>query len=279
MKTFTPALLLSIVLFATSAHAQYCMLPGRTPYAPQQPGITEFKLNTIDRTSANVESMSTVVVETGDSTVLLQGHSYTVTIKHSEDAVNFPGTRNNIRVWIDYNKNQDFTDANETVISSDFQTPGTFTASFTVPTTAPLGSTRLRATAKMSSDAGHIIPSPCDNPQDPIGYHGEMEDYVVRIASATAVNETTLNTNNITIFPNPTSSDITISCSQVTNKPMKIELFDMTGKMISNLLNTNAQSSASYHFNLNNYASGSGIYLIKVSSDTYSLYRKIIKID
>src|SRR5258708_4843381 len=134
MKTFTIVLFLSITVLALQVHAQqYCMLPGRTSYGPNQPGITTFKLNTINRVSGNVEESLTAppIIVTNDSTTLARGKTYTVTIIHSKDAVSFPTARNNVRVWIDYNKNFDFNDAGETVISKDFEAPGTTTATFT----------------------------------------------------------------------------------------------------------------------------------------------------
>jgi len=111
---------------------------------------------------------------------------YTISITHTRDAVIFPDARNNIRVWIDYNNNGTLDDAGETVVSFDQQTFGTTTGSFTVPTTATLGNTRMRVTIKMSDDAGHTLPTPCDNPPDPLGYHGEFEDYTVNIIDSTA---------------------------------------------------------------------------------------------
>jgi hypothetical protein len=254
------------------------MLPGRTPYDSDQPGITEFKLNTIDRTSSNVESLSTVVVETGDSTNLIQGHTYMVTIKHSEDVNLFPDTRNNIRVWIDYNQNMDFSDANETVISKDYDSAGTFTASFTVPSNAPLGRTRLRATAKMSSDAGHAIPTPCDNPADPIGYHGEMEDYTVIIKPSTAVNEVE-NTAQFIISPNPASNEIKIKFSRIKNTPINICLYDVTGRLVTNLMTESKQTSLAYQFDITRYTLANGIYYIKVVSGNKVSYQRLTKAD
>src|SRR5688500_12644975 len=77
MKHFTKLLLCVTVLLPSAAGAQYCMLPGRTIYSSDQPGITNFKLNTIDRTSGHVEkplNMPSLVVTT-DSTTLTRGQT------------------------------------------------------------------------------------------------------------------------------------------------------------------------------------------------------------
>jgi hypothetical protein len=253
------------------------MLPGRVPYSSEQPGITSFKLSTINRTSVAVESFSSVVVTTGDSTMLVRGQSYTVTIMDSKDATNFPTTRNNIRVWIDYNKNFSYDDAGETVLTQDYHTPGTYTGTFTVPLTAPLGNTMLRATVKMSSDAGHTDPTSCDNPADPIGYHGEMEDYAVKIVSPTAVSEMTFVDPAVSIFPNPASGMITISANAVPFDQTTIDLFDIAGKLVANVYRGPGRSS--YDFDINAFTSQTGIYFIKVSSAGFVAYQKIVKVN
>src|SRR6185369_4491060 len=108
-----------------------------------QPGITNFQLNTINRTSISVEhslSQPSVTVTT-DTTTLKRGQTYNVSITHSKDNSSqyFDTSKNNIRVWIDYNNDKDFDDAGETVISVDKKFAGVYTASFTVPATTPLG--------------------------------------------------------------------------------------------------------------------------------------------
>jgi hypothetical protein len=254
------------------------MLPGRTIYSGDQPGITNFKLNTINRTSGHVEkplNMPSVVVTT-DSTTLTRGQTYTVTITHSEDAVIFPGARNNIRVWIDYNKNSSWEDAGETVVTADLKPSGVFTATFTVPSNAPLGTTWLRATAKMSADAGHTLPTSCDVPADPLDYHGEMEDYKVKIVAPTSISETS-GDPLAAVFPNPVCNSITVSLKENNHQSLRMELFDITGKMACRLLDDEEQSAVNYSFKLNDYAIPAGIYFLKVSSGTQVTHQKIIK--
>jgi hypothetical protein len=182
MKKHLPIYLM-IVLMTSGASimsAQYCALTGQAPYSTLQPGITNFKINTINRTSGNTESTSGAIVYTGLTTTLTPGQTYTFSITHSEDNQFFAGARNNLRIWIDFNNDFDFTDAGETVLLKDLEPPATtYTATFTLPSAITSGTYTLRATAKMSIDAGHSIPTPCNVPADPLGYHGEMEDYMI----------------------------------------------------------------------------------------------------
>jgi len=254
------------------------MLVGRTPYINIQPGIANFKLNTINRTSLPVENMSKVVVVTTDTTTLVKGHKYIVTIKHTRDSINFPTVRNNIRVWIDYNNNKSFEDAGETVITADHQTYGVFIDSFTVPLTAPTGTVRLRATAKMSDEGGHILPSSCDSPSvDPLGYHGEMEDYTAKIVAPTGIDEVSEHISNVVLYPNPTANQVSIVFGEQTDEAISIDLLDMTGKLVGNLLNNQPQNSLVYNFDLNNYAAAPGMYLIRIATANGMEFRKIVK--
>lgn len=218
---------------------------------------------------------------TVDSTVLLVGHTYTVTITHNRDAVSFPTARNNIRVWIDYNNNYSFDDAGETVISADYQNYGVYTGSFTVPATATPGTVRLRATVKMSSDAGHTTPTSCDMPADPLGYHGEMEDYKVKIQSTTAVGvkQVEAPTPVVSVYPNPVTDRLTVSLDGLRSAPLSIQLYDMAGRLVGSLADEQVQSSPSYSFDLNSYVQGSGMYFLKVVSGNTCSYRKIVKVN
>ncbi len=94
-------------------------------------------------------------------------------------------------IWIDYNHNNDFTDAGENVVTLYTDFTGLIAFNFTVPSLAPLGPTRMR-----------VIMSH-DNPPTPCGVYarGETEDYTVLINDSNTVPPpvpTGLNVTNIT---------------------------------------------------------------------------------
>jgi hypothetical protein len=222
-------------VFSSSMFAQsYCQVTTAQAYTMDMPGITKFTLNTITRTSDPIECGGVncnSYVNTGESTDLELGNTYTVEITHTKDAVIFPNVRNNIRVWIDYNNDGDWSDAGEAVVTKNYHAAGTYTATFTVPTTAKVGTTRLRVTAKMSDDGGHTMPTPCDLPADPIGYHGEIEDYEVNITWATSV-EDKVEENTVNVFPNPCTDVLNI---QSETNFTKVSVKDITGKELLNM--------------------------------------------
>ena len=131
--------------------------------------ISNVKLNTIDNTSgAQFYSDFTNI-----STTITQGVSETITITPT-----WTGTIYNegYGVWIDYNKNGVFTDAGELVWSKAASTETPVSGSFTVPTSAVTGETRMRVILRYNA-----IPSACGE-----FTYGEVEDYTVNIAPAGA---------------------------------------------------------------------------------------------
>lgn len=75
------------------------------------------------------------------------------------------------RVFIDYNQDNDFDDAGETVYTSPSNSTSTVSGSFTVPATAPLGTTRMRVVMRYNA-----APSACGTFN-----YGEVEDYSINI--------------------------------------------------------------------------------------------------
>lgn len=226
---FAIPFILIVILSQTILLAQWCE-PLVEPYGPTMPGITHFTLNTIDRTSAALENSTDNFTFTDLSTTLQKGETYSISITHTVDASICPDM--NIRVYIDYNLDYTFEDPGETILSIDHHAPGTYIAPFTVPATAITGATRLRATVKMSNLGGHTLPTPCDIPADPIGYHGEMEDYVVNLVSTTGINTISSPVSNINLFPNPVENAVSLTYTNSTYNPVSINLYNIEGERI-----------------------------------------------
>lgn len=161
---------------------EWCVPMKARPYSPNMPGITQVSLGAVSRHSASVESTVNSYSLSEQEAILVAGRLYEIGITHTRDTVLFPTVRNNIRVWIDFNKNGSFADPGEAVVTADRVVAGASTFSFTVPAEASeVSQTRMRVTAKMSAEGGHSPPTPCDDPPDPIEYHGEIEDYLISI--------------------------------------------------------------------------------------------------
>ncbi|MEM9821944.1 MAG: GEVED domain-containing protein [Bacteroidota bacterium] len=99
-------------------------------------------------------------------------------------------------VWIDYNQDGDFTDAGEQVYSRSPTNTTPVSGSFTVPTSATDGATRMRVSMKYTS-----IPTPCET-----FTYGEVEDYTVNVI-ATAVCDTPTGLATANVTSNSASAD------------------------------------------------------------------------
>ncbi|PHR70070.1 MAG: hypothetical protein COA67_08835, partial [Lutibacter sp.] len=126
--------------------------------------ISRVQLNTIDNTSG-AQFYSDF---TGISTTLTKGSQYTITVTPT-----WTGTVYNeaYSVWIDYNRDGDFTDSGEQVFSQGNTQATSVSGSFTIPSSAVENSTRMRVSMKYNA-----LPTSCETFQ-----YGEVEDYTIVI--------------------------------------------------------------------------------------------------
>ncbi|MDO7874128.1 GEVED domain-containing protein [Hymenobacter sp. ASUV-10] len=119
------------------------------------------------------------------TTALMRGNTYTITVTARDNRINSQAL-----LYIDFNRNGVFeqTTPEYKVIgngptSGSFPQTLTFSTTFTVPTAAPMGLTRLRV--RWHND---------NNSSDPcaLGWNGETEDYTVNIIDADLIVSTTL---------------------------------------------------------------------------------------
>lgn len=224
------------IFFAITVSAQtWCTPSTLIPYSADMPGITRFRLNTIDRTSADLENYpNNSYVHTGLSTTLVAGETYPVTIDFTVHQIICPDM--NLRIWVDLNHDGQLDDVGETLLSIDHVLPSTYNGSITIPINAILGATRLRATAKMSDLGGHSLPTPCDFPADPLGYHGEIEDYDVTIVAGTGIGDLISPIANMGVLQAMDGTAI-LAYSLAHPAPVEIRVHDVTGKLLETLVN------------------------------------------
>jgi bacillolysin len=155
--------------------------------------ISKVQLGTINNTTTGGTGYSDY---TSISTTLTKGVYSSITITPA-----WNGTKYNegYAVWIDYNKNGDFSDAGELVWSNAPSQTTPISGVFTVANAAITGVTRMRVSMKYNA-----IPTPCEA----IPY-GEVEDYTVNIVvgdadttapaapSSLAASGTTTSTTNL----------------------------------------------------------------------------------
>ncbi len=156
--------------------------------------------------------------------------TYPVQIGFTLDAAIAPHM--NLRVWMDLNHDGQLDDPGETLLSVDHHAGPTYAGSITIPATAMNGPTRLRVTAKMCSHGGHILPTPCDSPQDPLGYHGEIEDYDVTLTDEVGMDEVGGTIVGAVLAPMPVDGSSELLVTMTESSMVDLEVLDAAGRAI-----------------------------------------------
>jgi len=125
-------------------------------------------------------------------------------------------------VYIDYNKDGDFTDSGELAWTKTGSQTTPVTGSITIPSTATLGSTRMRVMMQYNS----VPSSSCGSYT-----YGQVEDYTLNILSSGRGEDFNVENlmTDIKLYPNPVRDILNIS--NTTSEDYRI--FDMGGKLIN----------------------------------------------
>lgn len=202
------------------------------------------------------------------TTTLSTNQQYTVTCipQITGQGVGSAYTNDEMAVWIDWNDDLDFTDAGEQVgyaIATQSQFNTAFT--FTVPASATIGQVAMRVRMSFLTDDGAIVPCGTST-------YGEVEDYEVTIQAGQVSLEENI-FSGVTVYPNPTSADLSIDLSTINEEQISIALVDMTGKVLA--VQHNVAGSIA-HFDMTTFAKG--MYQIRISNGSVVSTRKVTKL-
>ncbi|MCG8902361.1 T9SS type A sorting domain-containing protein [Tenacibaculum finnmarkense] len=172
-------------------------------------------------------------------------------------------------VWIDYNKDGDFSDAGEQVTTGNSSSATNRVANIVIPENAKLGKTRMRVSMKYNSAS-----TSCGTFGD-----GEVEDYTVNIIATSVINTVvtmsvsgenikTKEASNLSIYPNPAVNFVHVNlASKAKNTSYKI--INITGSTVQKgRLNT-------AKLNVTNLSSG--MYILEVYDGQKVLTTKLLK--
>jgi len=171
-------------------------------------------------------------------------------------------------VWIDLNHDGTF-GTDERLVYGSSSSSGTLSSTFTVPTTALTGTTRMRVTMKYNGTA-----TSCETFS-----YGEVEDYTVNIVTSAQkelmVNDAfaeTLgepNQQDYIIYPNPAHNDLQIDLS--TQRDAEVYLYDLFGRLVL------AQPLNGLNETIDLSSIESGVYLVTLNNDGKITTQRIIK--
>ncbi len=160
-------ILLVLLLFAssfTSLKAQYCSLEATNE--------DEYISKVVFGDISNTTDWEGYADYTAQSALLVLGNTYPITV-----TIGTWWSADKVWVWIDWDGDETFSDAEKTVLTLSAKATGTYKANIEVPITALPGETRMRVVLRYSSD-----PIACGSIM-----YGDVEDYGVTVLGGGAV--------------------------------------------------------------------------------------------
>ncbi len=191
------------------------------------------------------------------STNLTKGVSNTITITPRWTGSTYSEA---YRVWIDYNQDGDFSDSGEQVYNRTRTTGSSISGSFTVPTSALNGATRMRVSMKYNAS-----PTACET-----FTYGEVEDYTVVISSSardTNVEIIITNTPEFSLYPNPVKGSL-VNLSVKNMEPTEVVIYNSLGQIVA---------KQKFNETIDVSTLQGGVYIIEISSDNQKLSKRFIK--
>ncbi len=188
------------------------------------------------------------------STTLTKGSSNTITITPKWTGSVY---REAYRVWIDYNQDGDFNDSGEQVYTRSRTTASSISGSFTVPTSALSGATRMRVSMKYNANS-----TPCET-----FTYGEVEDYTVVISNSVVQGVIENNgLSDMALYPNPAKHTLNIALLDATGKDYVI--YNVMGQVVG---------KGTFTENLDVSALQSGVYMLEVNTEANKIMKRFVK--
>ncbi|MBL6447986.1 fibronectin type III domain-containing protein [Fulvivirga sp. 29W222] len=198
---------------------------------------------------------------TSQSTSVSKGSSYTITITPA-----WAGTvyREAYGVWIDYNQDGDFADAGEQVYSRSRTNASSVSGSFTIPSSALSGATRMRVSMKYNAD-----PTSCET-----FTYGEVEDYTV-VVGGSARSVQAADMSDIGLFPNPAFTYTTVHFSVAGDvQDVDLSIFDAMGRSVYK--QTISQVSGSHDETIDISSLKKGLYHVVIRGKDMNQTKKLL---
>lgn len=193
----------------TSAVPVYCTAGTQDGSYEKISNVTFANINNTSTSMDGYENFTNIVGN------VIAGQSYTFTAQNSELSYN----TDEVRVWIDFNNDKDFDDADELVLITPIK-DSPWTGTIMIPTNATKGQTRMRI--RLQDTNATKNDTPCDDAK-----YGQVEDYTLEIGTL-AVNESSQE-RKIQLYPNPVTDILNIS--NVSDKA-EYAIYSISGQLI-----------------------------------------------
>ncbi|GAA0890734.1 hypothetical protein GCM10009122_04130 [Fulvivirga kasyanovii] len=193
------------------------------------------------------------------STSVNKGSSYTITITPAWSSTVYS---EGYSVWIDYNQDGDFTDSGEQVFTRSKTTSSSISGSFTIPSGALSGATRMRVSMKYNA-----IPTSCE-----AFSYGEVEDYTVVIGASSRTVDADA---DMSLYPNPAFTSTTVHFSVAGNaQDVNLSIFDTMGRSVYQ--QTIPQVSGAHDETIDISGLQKGLYHVVIRGEDISQTKKLL---
>ena len=171
-------------------------------------------------------------------------------------------------VWIDWDQSGTF-DSDEEMISGSSSSDATLSATFTVPSDALLGSTRMRVTMKYNSAA-----TACETFS-----YGEVEDYTINVTNTSMNSNFAPKTSDVLgneestrvlVYPNPATHQIIVDIVN-RSESATVNIYNVIGSLVKVVEMTENQRE----INIEDLPAGS--YIISVEDEKEPIVKQFIK--
>jgi len=186
---------------------------------------------------------------------LFLGNTYDISLSAGMDIAQYTEYW---KVWIDFNRNGDFMDAGEEVVSYSSVQIGWETSTFQVPVNASPGTTVMRVSMKNGS-----LQNSCE-----VFPLGEVEDYSINILSPTHISEEIEN-SSMQIIPHATRESYTVNCTGLTGHTYLLKVMDLTGRDVFTF--QGSVFSGSVRKDIPASAFANGLYLVSLTTENENL--------
>jgi trimeric autotransporter adhesin len=216
----------NVVTITTQGSINYCAVTNGSPGQY----ITRVVFGSINNSStyhtgmySNYTSLSTSVARGSTINLAVTLHAY------------WSGSK--AAAWIDWNRDGDFTDTGERIMNASGVVSGSYTTPVTIPSTALLGTTRMRVRAEY----GTSVVNPCGD-----GWHSEVEDYAVNVTGSAALivhtNDEVPADKMASVYPNPNKGTFTVEVAD-THKEIGIRVYNNVGTLVAMIRKTHTQQN------------------------------------
>ncbi len=240
----------------TTLSAGYCNSKGNNA---NYEWVARVKLGTIDRISGKDGGYFN---GTGLVTDLNKGTSYTINYQAGTS-----GSSGTLywRVWIDYNRDNDFLDAGEQVVSVATASTSLLATTFTVPTGAATGTARMRVSVKYGGYA-----TPCETFS-----YGEVEDYTVNLKVAGTLISGESTVPSLDVYPNPFTGYLFMDYESNSDKEITVSVTDLMGRTQHTAIHRVIKGMNTLEISPEHLAPAT--YLVKVEDGDEVRMHKVIK--